>query len=139
MDNLGLTGYGSTFAPMASILGNTRRADITFHRGGQIDITARVSKALGLQVGDVIDIVTGNGECYLRVKHRAVSVVGRHEAQVYPTSRAVRHCNNMRCHSKRLCAAVLEMCGADDVARLHTGDVTNIGLLLITRINNNSR
>ena len=127
------------FAVMTSVLGNTRRADITFHKGGQIDITARVAKALALQAGDVIDIVTGNGECYLRVKHRAAHLVGRHEAQVYPTSKAVRRCNNMRCHSKRLTEAVLSMCKVDDVARLHTGEMTAMGLPLITRVKNHTR
>lgn len=127
------------FAGMTSVLGNTRRADITFHASGQIDITARVSKALALQAGDVIDIVTGNGECYLRVKHRAARLVGRHEAQVYPTSKAVKRCNNMRCHSKRLTAAVLKMCHVDDVARLHTGEMTAAGLPLITRVRNDAR
>lgn len=126
----------TTFAGMTSVLGNTRRADITFHKGGQIDITARVAKALALQTGDVIDVITGNGECFLRVKHRAARLVGRHEAQVYPTSKAVKRCNNMRCHSKRLCDAVLEMCHVNDVARLHTGEMTAMGMPLITRVNN---
>lgn len=124
---------------MTSVLGNTRRADITFHKSGKIDITARVTKALGLRAGDVIDIVTGNGECYLRVKHRAERLIGRHEAQVWPTSKAVRQCHNMRCHSKRLCAAVLEMCHTDDTARLHTGEMTAMGLPLITRVGNGAR
>lgn len=127
------------FAVVTSVLGNTRRADITFHASGQIDITARVSKALTLQAGDVIDIVTGNGECYLRVKHRAARLVGRHEAQVYPTSKAVKRCHNMRCHSKRLAGAVLKMCHVEDVARLHTGEMTAMGLPLITRVKNDAR
>ena len=119
---------------MTSVLGNTRRHDIAFHPNGRIDITARVAKAMGLEAGDVIDIVTGNGECYLRIKHRAANVVGRHEAQVYPTSRSVRKCHNLRCHSKRLTDAVLKMCGTKDTARLNTGEATAFGLPLITRI-----
>lgn len=132
-------GERGNFVGMTSVLGNSRRADITFHKSGQIDITARVSKALGLRAGDVLDVVTGGGECYLRVKHRAGHLVGRHEAQVYPTSKAVRRCNNMRCHSKRLTDAVLKMCHADDTVRLHTGEMTQAGLPLITRVNNNAR
>lgn len=63
---------------MQSILGNTRKADITFHDNGRINISARVSKLLELSHGDVIDIMDGQGEIYLYVKHR-VPVVGRHE------------------------------------------------------------
>ena len=47
---------------MKSILGNTRKADITFHDNGRINISARVSKLLELSHGDVIDIMDGQGE-----------------------------------------------------------------------------
>lgn len=121
---------------MTSILHNTRRHDITFRANGCIDITSRVGKALDLRTGDVVDVAVDGRECYLYVKYRAGVVVGRHEAQVYPTNRAKRRGFSMRCHSKRLCAAVLEMCGVDDVARLMTGEMTEHGLPLITRVNN---
>ena len=39
-----------------SILGNTRRADISFWTSGKIDIASRVVRALRMEPGDVIDI-----------------------------------------------------------------------------------
>ena len=42
---------------MQSILGNTRKADITFYASGRIDISARVAKHLQLSRGDVLDIM----------------------------------------------------------------------------------
>lgn len=123
---------------MTSILGNTRRADITFHPRGNIDITARVSKLLGLAVGDVIDICIEAGEFYLYVKHRAESAAGRHEATLYPTSRKVKRCNNLRCHSRRLCKAMQEACNATGILRLPVGELVNLrgteALPIITRL-----
>ncbi len=50
-----------------SILGNTRRADISFYSSGKIDITSRIANALGMVDGDVIDIMMWKGEFYLYV------------------------------------------------------------------------
>jgi len=111
---------------MTSILGNTRRADITFCPRGNIDITARVTRLLGLQVGDVIDIYIDGNEFYLYVKHRAGTIAGRHEATLYPTSRSVKHCNNMRCHSKRLCQAMQQACNNPGTLRLPVGEPVDL-------------
>lgn len=123
---------------MTSILGNTRRADITFHPRGHIDITARVSKLLDLRCGDIIDIYIDGAEFYLYVKHRAGAVAGRHEATLYPTSKAVRRCNNLRCHSKRLCNAMLQACGTQETLRLPVGEPVCLrgttALPIITRL-----
>lgn len=100
----------------------TRRPDITFHSSGRIDITARVTKALALQPGDVIDIAHDTGEYYLYVKHR--NAVGRHEAQCAPTYKG-HTCNNMRAHSKLLCQAVLKVNGNYLEARLPVGEPIN--------------
>ena len=48
-----------------SILGNTRRADISFYSSGKIDITSRIANALGMVDGDVIDVLTWIGVFYL--------------------------------------------------------------------------
>ena len=40
-----------------SILGNTRRSDISFSPNGKIDISSRIVKALGMEKGDVIDMM----------------------------------------------------------------------------------
>lgn len=111
---------------MTSILGNTRRADITFHPRGNIDITARVSKLLDLHCGDIIDIYIEGGEYYLYLKHRANTVAGRHEATLYPTSRRVKKCHNLRCHSRRLCVAMQEACRSSEILRLPVGEPVNL-------------
>lgn len=111
---------------MTSILGNTRRADITFHPRGHIDITARVSKLLDLHCGDIIDIYIDGGEYYLFVKHKANTVAGRHEATLYPTSRKVKQCHNLRCHSKRLCQAMLDACNYSGILRLPVGEPVDL-------------
>ena len=47
---------------MESILGNTRKADIVFYSSGRIDITSHIAKQLHLSRGDVLDIMSENGE-----------------------------------------------------------------------------
>lgn len=103
---------------MRHLLDNTRRHDITFNAGGRIEISARVTKALDLKPGDVIDIAMSDRdrEVYLYVKHRQPA--GRHKAQVYVTNSRVRHCNSLRAHSVELCRKVLDMRGFS-VAQVH--------------------
>lgn len=90
-----------------SILGNTRRADISFHPSGKIDITSRITNALGMVDGDVIDIMKCKGEFYLYVSVRASDICGRHEAQCFPSKRGGRH---FRTWCRRLCSAILSEC-----------------------------
>jgi hypothetical protein len=104
---------------MNCALNNTRKPDITFHSDGRIEITARVTKALSIHPGDVIDIAHDGSEHYLYVKHH--NAIGRHEAQCYPTYKG-KTCNNLRAHSKRLCMAVLNVNGNDNEARLPVGE-----------------
>lgn len=111
---------------MTSLLQNTRRPDISFHPKGNIDITARVTKLLDMHDGDIIDIAVESGEFYLYVKHRAGEAAGRHEATLYPTSRKVKKCHNMRCHSKRLCQAMLEACNTTETLRLPVGEPVDL-------------
>lgn len=103
---------------MISILGNTRKADITFHRDGRVCISARASRVLGLTCGDVIDILEDNGEFYLCVKHRA-TVVGRHEGRVFCSKKNTRY---YVASSIKLCRYMLELCQADKVVRLACGE-----------------
>ena len=113
---------------MTSLLGRSRKPDLTVHRHGKIDITARTAKTLGLRKGDVVDIVEDGGEYYLTVRHRAEDTVGRHEGVVSPTNpRCLRH-HNFRCYSRKLAKAVMEICGADgrDSLRLMTGEEVEI-------------
>lgn len=106
-----------------SILGNTRRPDISFFASGKIDITSRIVKALGMVEGDVIDIMAGDGEYFLYVSSHASSLCGRHEAQCYPSKHGSRH---FRANSRRLCAAILKASGSDLHASFAAGDVVQV-------------
>lgn len=91
---------------MQSIIGNTRKTDLTFRLNGQIDITARVANMLAIQKGDVIDVMAdhhGIGELYLYVKLKAPSV-GRHKAACFPSHFPARH---FRAWSKKLCQYII--------------------------------
>ena len=103
--------------PMQSILGNTRKADITFHATGRICISARVSKLLSLAHGDVIDIMQSNVETYLYVKHRA-PIIGRHEGMVFRSNKNGSHCI---ASSIKLSRYILQRCGVSDKVRLCCG------------------
>lgn len=104
-----------------TLLGKTtRRPDISFFRNGRIDITARLAKDIGLQPGDVIDIAIDGDEYLLHIRHKAQDVIGRHEAQCFPTNKWPKRTHNLRAHSKRLAEAVLHITGTDN-ARLNAG------------------
>lgn len=123
---------------MESILGSTRKADVSFNANGRIDITARVSKMLTLAAGDVIDLgINDDFETYLYIKHRCKDIMGNHEAQVYATNKGASM--NFRAHSIRLCRYVLKECKTNK-ARLPVGKpiyIADIGVCipLITRNN----
>lgn len=103
---------------MESILGNTRKADIVFYSSGRIDITSHIAKQLHLSRGDVLDIMSENGELYLYVRYRSPTG-GRHEACVFPSNRQGKH---FRASSKSLCSAILDVSGVTDKARLCVGE-----------------
>ena len=98
---------------MKSLLGNTRKPEITFFKSGRIDISASVAKHLRLCGGDVIDVMCDNDELYLYVKVRQPN--GKHKASVYQTN---RHGHNFRTYSKILANAVLNECKTQGVAKL---------------------
>lgn len=113
---------------MKHLLDNTRRHDITFNADGRIEISARVTRALDLRPGDVIDVAVDerHRECYLYIKYRAQQLSGRHKAQCYRTGRG-RTCNSLRAHSVELCRKVLDMRGfSASQARLPVGDPVEI-------------
>ena len=119
-----------------SILGNTRRADISFWTSGKIDIASRVVRALRMEPGDVIDIMAAGGEYYLYVAARASQLCGRHEAQCFPSKHGSRH---FRAYSRRLCSVILRESGATSLAALPAGDLTEVAgrpaIPVITRNN----
>lgn len=122
---------------MGSILGNTRRPDITFHQNGRIDITAPIAKTLKIGRGDVVDVDYRNGEYLFYVRLRNNEAIGRHEAQCYPTKESS---HNLRANSKRLCKAMLAASNAAEEAKLLIGEVVEfppfgLAISLITRNN----
>lgn len=124
---------------MESLLGNTRRPDVSFFKNGRIDITSNVAKMLDLSDGDVIDVVLCDKELYLYAKWRNADVVGSHTACCHKT-KPNTECTNFRAFSVKLCASILDICGADEVVRLPAGEQVNIegigiAVPLVTRIN----
>ena len=119
---------------ITSILGNTRRADITFHASGKIDITSRVTNILNIADGDAVDILTGDGEFYLYVSARAKNIRGRHEGLCRPTRNDSRY---FRAYSRRLCDFILKECNEKSNVRLAVGESVYINgikaLLIITK------
>jgi hypothetical protein len=103
---------------MKSLLGNTRRPEISFFTSGRIDISASIAKHLCLKSGDVIDILYDekSGECYLYVKVRQPN--GHHTGSVYRTN---LHGNNYRTFTKKLTTAILQLCNTNNTARLAVG------------------
>lgn len=104
---------------MKSILGNTRKADITFSRNGRINISARVSKSLGLTNGDIIDIIEDQDqeEFYLYVKYRS-PVVGRHEGKVFRSNKSGHY---FVASSITLCRYILSKCNVNERVSLSCG------------------
>lgn len=120
---------------LSSILGNTRRHDISMFSNGRIDITSGIANALGIREGDVIDIMHGDGEFYIYVAVTASSTsCGRHQARCYPSKRGARH---FRAYSRRLCAAMLQECRCSKRVDLAAGATVCINghtaMHLITR------
>lgn len=102
---------------MQSILGDTRKADIIFHSSGRIDITSHVARTIGLQHGDVVDIMLCAGEWYLYVKYHG-PLLGRHEGMAFRTNSKGNH---FRVWSKALCNALLHECKVTDRVKLCVG------------------
>ena len=104
------------------VIKQTKKADLAFFSNGIINISAHVSRAIGLNVGDTINIARvdcGVPEYYLYVERRASETIGRHRGTCRPT-----HGNghNMRVYNCQLARYVIDLCHADDVVRLCTGE-----------------
>ena len=91
-----------------------RKVDIYFRKGGRIDITARVVRALSLQDGDVINILQADSEYFLYVERRASDMrngMARYNNAVHRTR---RNDNMLRCQSVALTDAVNALTEADE-------------------------
>lgn len=123
---------------MESIIGNSRKPDITFYANGRIDITARLAKQLNLHNGDCIDVGEANSNHYVYVRHRFNPDTNfSFEATVRSTKPRSR---NFRAYSVKLCRRMLQLCQAEKVASPQVGKpyehkVFDIIVPLITRIN----
>lgn len=92
---------------MESIIGCTRRPDITFYDDGRIDITAHIARQLSLSEGDSIDVGKEHDEYFLYVRrHYDPTVDFGFEATVRTTK---KRSHNFRAYSVRLCRAVLNL------------------------------
>lgn len=106
---------------MKSLLGNTRIADLTFHKSGRINISSRIAKGLCLSGGDVIDIAEDNGEYYIYCLRRAP--IGRHHGVVYPTS---KNGGGFVGSSTTLARAILAVCKEEEKAALPCGEIVSL-------------
>lgn len=108
---------------MIEVLGTSRKPDVTFRKNGAIDISAWVSKRLGLRSGDTIGVAYDGNDYLLFVRAKREQIIGRHHAVCYATNRGS---HNHRCHSTALCRKVLHLAGARDIARLPVGEFREI-------------
>ena len=105
------------------VITTTRRGDITFHPSGRIDLTAHVSKSLGLHPGDVVNIAEEGdspSEHYLYVVRRSEETTGRHSC----TCRKVKSGRYLRVFSKSLASHILHLCHANGTLCLRVGAPT---------------
>jgi len=119
-------------APMQRVVGNSRRADLTFRRNGQIDISAHVAKLLNLQNGDVVDVIQSYDETFLSVVQRSGDILGRHEGTCCQSN---PHGKHFRTYSKKICKYIFDLCGCDDqnLVALPIGekrDILGVGTVL---------
>jgi hypothetical protein len=105
------------------VINITRRADITFHPDGRIDLTAHVAKTLDLNPGDVVNIAEEEGdstEHYLYVSRRGGEATGRHAC----TCRRVKSGHYLRVFSKPLATHILHQCHTTQALSLRVGRPT---------------
>lgn len=109
---------------MKSLLGITRRPDITFGKDGRISITSRVAKLLVMEEGDVIDIMQNKGEYLLYVRLKADEVVGRNEGVVHSSHKRKCFSHHFRASSRKLADAMRDAAGwtDDEPLRLSVGE-----------------
>ena len=109
-----------------------RHPDITFFRSGRIDISSRVSRILGIEAGDVIDVAITKSDYYLYVRAKGGTLLGRYEAQCYPTNKGPRR-NYFRTYCRKITDLILSVSGGDK-AQIIGGQVCefdNIGKAII--------
>lgn len=101
---------------MKSLIKQYRNPDIKFFKDGKIYITSRVSKSIGLESGDAIDVVFDKGKYYLYVSRKKAPQ--GYVARCYKTKATGRF---MRCNSKEISAGILKAAQATEKAFLLVG------------------
>ncbi len=62
--------------PTMKILSKCRRADVTFHRTGRIDVSAFAAQRIGIRQGDAINVASVKGKHYLYIACKAENMRG---------------------------------------------------------------
>lgn len=117
----------------------SRKVDLTIYRTGRINISAHVSKLLGLSVGDVLDMAIDKqeGEYYLFRRICADEAVGRHAGRCYPSSSRTPNNNCLRIYSREISDEIFNVVSppnSEKVIRLLCGcptEMTELGILAI--------
>lgn len=110
---------------MKSVLGFTRKPDITVRQSGSIDLSSNLVRTAGIEMGDALDIVQSKGECMLYVKKKKSDIIGSYEA----TARKVanKKTSHYRVYSIRLARFLFSETGSDaNVIRLAMGTAVDM-------------
>lgn len=121
---------------MNATIKQPRRPDITFHRSGQINLSARLVRLLSLRQHDTIDVAHEDGETYIYVRCRA-PYNGSMRAACY---RASRNGHHMRCQCITLYREVAVYCNqptATSIALYAGAPVQRDGKIYIPLITHN--
>lgn len=106
---------------MRPIIGNShRRADLTVHPNGRIDVSSYVACQLDMHTGDIVDVCTDGEEYHLFIQGKKPDF-GRYEGAVYAT-RKIHNNHCYRLNSVRIARALLEAAHGEGVIRLATGE-----------------
>ena len=91
-----------------------RKVDVYFRKSGRIDITSRVVKALNIQDGDVINVLSADGEYFLYVERRAADIRNGMARYRHAVRRTKSNDNMLRCQSIALTDAVNAITEAEE-------------------------
>lgn len=91
-----------------------RKVDVYFRKSGRIDITSRVAKALNIQDGDVINVLSADSEYFLYVERRAADIRNGMARYRHAVRRTKSNDNMLRCQSIALTDAVNAITEAEE-------------------------
>ncbi len=116
---------------MQNLLSHNRRPDLTFHKSGRIDISARVVGILNLRPGDVVSIARENDGFFLFIVARCDETAPHfsYSGRCFSANKAS---SSLRTQSRILCGEMLRASRRNKVAKLPVGDLvtTPVGMAL---------